>query len=78
MMIISDTHKGITNAMNAVCPDVFWQRCQFHLSKNTSDKTLKKYQSEIRSELQEMFNCRTLKEARTKYSQITADDLAVA
>ena len=78
MMITSDAHEGIINAMNEVFPDIPWQRCQFHFSRNISDKAPKKYQSGIRSELQEMFNCKTLKEARAKRSQIISDYQDVA
>jgi hypothetical protein len=34
MMITSDAHDGIINAAREVFPDVPWQRCQFHFSKN--------------------------------------------
>ena len=78
MMITSDAHEGIINAINKVFPDVPWQRCQFHFSRNISDKVPKKYQSGIRSELQDMFNCKTLKEARVKRSQIITDYQDVA
>ena len=78
MMITSDAHEGIINAINEVFPDVPWQRCQFHFSRNISDKAPKKYQSGIRSELQDMFNCKTLKEARARHSQIITDYKDVA
>lgn len=66
LMITSDAHEGIKDAISKVFPNVPWQRCQFHFSKNIADKTPKRYQAGIRAELQEMFNCRTVSEARQK------------
>lgn len=73
IMITSDAHEGIINAINKVFPSVPWQRCQFHFAKNIADKAPNKYQAGIRAELQEMFNSRTLQEARRKRDRILAD-----
>lgn len=77
-MVTSDAHEGIIHALNKVFPDVPWQRCQFHFSRNISDKAPKKYQSGLRSELQEMFNSKTLAEARKKRDEIIAEYRDVA
>ena len=34
LMITSDAHEGIRDAISKVFPQVPWQRCQFHFSKN--------------------------------------------
>jgi putative transposase len=34
LLIISDDHKGLAAARQAVFPAVAWQRCQFHLQQN--------------------------------------------
>lgn len=73
LMITSDAHEGIIHAINKVFPHVPWQRCQFHFSKNISEKVPKKYRAGIRSELTEMYNCESLKEARAKRDQIISD-----
>lgn len=73
MMITSDAHDGIINAVREVFPDVPWQRCQFHFSKNIADKAPKKEQAGIRAELQEMFNCRKIEDACKKRDQVLAD-----
>ena len=78
IMITSDGHEGIIHAISEVFPTVPWQRCQFHFSKNVVDKTPKKYQTGIRAELQEMFACNTLKEARNKKDQIIQEYQDVA
>lgn len=69
-LITSDAHEGLRHALSKVYPNVPWQRCQFHFSKNISEQAPKKYQAGIRAELQEMFNCDTVAEARRKRNAI--------
>ena len=78
IMITSDAHEGIIHAISEVFPTVPWQRCQFHFSRNIVDKTPKKYQTGIRAELQKMFACNSLKEARNKKNQIIQEYQDVA
>lgn len=78
LMITSDAHEGIRDAIRKVFPDVPWQRCQFHFSKNISEKAPKKYQAGIRAELQEMWNCDTIEAARQKRDSMIADYKDVA
>lgn len=78
LMITSDAHEGIQDAVSKVFPDVPWQRCQFHFSKNISEKAPKKYQAGIRADLQEMWNCDTVEAARKKRDSIIADYRDVA
>lgn len=72
-MITSDAHEGIINAINKQFPDVPWQRCQFHFARNIVDKTPSKYQTGLADELREMFNCKTMDEARHRRDTIIAD-----
>ncbi|WP_080927236.1 IS256 family transposase, partial [Ligilactobacillus ruminis] len=78
LMITSDAHEGIQDAVSKVFPDVPWQRCQFHFARNISGKSPKKYQAGIRAELQEMWNCETIEDARKKRDEIIADYRDVA
>lgn len=78
LMITSDAHEGIQDAVSKVFPDVPWQRCQFHFSKNISEKAPKKYQAGIRADLQEMWNCEDISTARKKRDAIIADYKDVA
>lgn len=78
LMITSDAHEGIRDAISKVFPKVPWQRCQFHFSKNISEKAPKKYQAGIRAELQEIWNCDTIEAARKKRDSIIADYKDVA
>ena len=73
LMITSDAHDGILNAIGKVFPTVPWQRCQFHFIRNITDKAPKKYQAGLRTELQELFNCKTLTEARKVRDRIMED-----
>ena len=77
-MITSDAHEGIRNAISKVFPEAAWQRCQFHFSRNIIDKAPKKYQAGLAGELQEMFNCKTIEEARKRRDAIIADYKDVA
>ncbi len=78
LMFTSDAHEGMLYAINREFPEVPWQRCQVHFSRNIVDKTPKKYQVGLRSELTEMFRCDTLEAARRKRDQIIADYQDVA
>ena len=78
LMITSDAHDGILNAIGKVFPTVPWQRCQFHFIRNITDKAPKKYQAGLRTELQELFNCKTMAEARKLRDRIMEDYRDVA
>ena len=64
LMITSDAHEGIVTAIGKAFPMVPWQRCQFHFIRNITDKAPKKYQAGLRAELQEIFNSKSIDEAR--------------
>lgn len=64
LLITSDANEGIRDAIKRVFPGVSWQRCQYHFTKDIMDKVPKKYQIGLRTELNGMFNCRTIENAR--------------
>ena len=72
-VITSDAHQGILYAIKKVFPAVPWQRCQTHFSRNIMDKTPKKYQKGLHSELFEMYNASSLEEARKIRDRIIGD-----
>ena len=72
-LITSDAHEGIIDAICRNFPEVPWQRCQFHFTRNIIGKTPSKFQKGLTSELQEMFNCKTISEARKRRDAIIAD-----
>ena len=77
-MITSDAHEGIIHAIRLLLPDVPWQRCQFHFTRNIIDKAPKKYQEGLRLDLKAMFRTSNIKEARKKRDLIISDYSDVA
>lgn len=77
-MITSDAHPGIIYAISKTFPSVAWQRCQTHFSRNIIEKTPKKYQKGLHSELLEMYNARTVSEARKIRDRIINDYADIA
>lgn len=72
-MITSDAHPGIIYSISKTYPTVAWQRCQMHFSKNIIEKTPKKYQVGLHTELLEMYNARTIEAARDIRDRILND-----
>lgn len=72
-MVTSDAHEGMIRALSRVFPDVPWQRCQFHFTRNIANKAPQKYQKGLSAELQEMFNAGSLKKAQEKRDKILRD-----
>lgn len=72
-MITSDAHEGICYAVMKEFPEVPWQRCQTHFSRNILDHAPKQYQTAIHDELTAMYNCKTITEARKKRDSIMAE-----
>ena len=77
-MITSDAHPGIIYAISKTFPSVAWQRCQTHFSRNIIEKTPKKYQKGLHSELLEMYNARTVSDARKIRDRIMNDYADIA
>ena len=63
-MITSDAHQGIIHAIAKTFPEVPWQRCQTHFSRNILEKVPAKYQKGLHAELLDMYNAKNLEEAR--------------
>lgn len=72
-VITSDAHPGILYAIKKVFPEVPWQRCQTHFSRNILDKTPSKYQQGLHDELIEMYNAATISDARKIRDRIISD-----
>ena len=72
-VVTSDAHEGLVAALHDVWPDAAWQRCQAHFSRSVSDAAPKRLRAGLRSEMTEMFNCRTLAEAAARRDRILAD-----
>lgn len=65
-LVTSDAHNGIIYALSKTFPDVPWQRCQTHFSRNVIEYAPKKYQKGIHAGLLDMYHSKTISEARKK------------
>lgn len=65
-MITSDAHDGIIYAISRIFPNTPWQRCQTHFSRNILSHAPGKYQKAIHAALLDMYNSKTIEEARAK------------
>lgn len=77
-LITSDAHGGLIAALKSVFPQVPWQRCQYHFTKNIVEVAPKKEQEGLRTELREMFSAETIEKAREKRDEIINDYKDVA
>ena len=65
-MITSDAHDGILYAVSKVFPEVPWQRCQTHFSRNVIEHAPAKYQKAIHAALLDMYHSESVEDARRK------------
>ena len=77
-MFISDSHKGILNAIAEHYPTTPWQKCQAHFTKNVIEKAPKKHQEGLRLALNEIYNCETIEKARKKRDEIIDEYIDIA
>ena len=77
-LITSDAHEGIVHAISRVFPDAPWQRCQTHFSRNILSHAPKQYQTAIHDELQDLYRCDTIEQARRKRDEIIREYQDVA
>lgn len=69
-IVVSDSHQGLVKAIRECLPAASWQRCQVHLIRNILDKTPKRYQAGLTTELNHMFHAVTIEEARRLRDEI--------
>ena len=72
-MITSDAHDGILYGISETYPEVPWQRCQTHFSRNIIDKAPKQYQTAIHDAFNDMYNSKTIEDARKKRDEIISE-----
>ena len=77
-LITSDAHEGLRLAMDKAFPEVPWQRCQTHFSRNIMDHAPKQYQAAIHDEVLKLYRCKTIEDARRKRDAIIAEYNTVA
>jgi transposase-like protein len=72
-MIVSDDHAGLRAAREAVFPGVQWQRCQFHLTRNTMAWVPKQgMRAEVAQDMRTIFNAADRSDAERRLG-IVAD-----
>lgn len=62
-VVTSDAHEGIIYGLSKTFPNVPWQRCHVHFSRNVLEHAPSKYQTEIRDRLSAMYNSCSVEEA---------------
>ena len=72
-MITTDACEGLVSAVMDTFPGAAWQRCQAHFSRNICDAAPKGMKAGLRSELSEMFACKTIEEATARRDEIASD-----
>jgi putative transposase len=77
-MVISDAHPAILHAIVHTYPEAAWQRCQVHFTRNIIDETPARLQAGLKVELRNMFNAKTIEEARLIRDEIFQDYAPVA
>ena len=70
-LVVSDAHKGLTNAIRRMLQGSCWQRCRVHFARNLLQRVPKAHQGMVTAALRSVF-------AQEKASEIEArwDDLA--
>jgi transposase-like protein len=71
-LVSSDNHGGLKNAIQKQFQGASWQRCQTHFSKNLLDKVSKKYRTEVKTALTDLYNAPDLKEAKSRKERMLA------
>ena len=77
-IVVSDAHAGLIESIKECFPDASWQRCQAHFMRNILDKCPKRYMEGLASDLKDVFNARTLEEARRLKNSICEEYGALA
>lgn len=72
-MVTSDACEGLVSAILDAFPNAAWQRCQAHFSRNVCELAPKGLKAGLRSELSEMFACKTVEEAASRRDEIASD-----
>jgi putative transposase len=54
-MVVSDSHKGLVQAVKQCFQGAIWQRCQTHFSRNMLDVCPKKLQPEMKAALKSLY-----------------------
>ena len=74
-LVVSDAHRGLVNAIGAVCAGAAWQRCRVHFMRNALAKVSKGQQEMVAAAIRTIFTQPTGPGVR-EHVDIVADMLA--
>lgn len=78
-LIISDDHRGLAAARQAVFPGVLWQRCQFHLQQNAQAYVPRLDQrAAVAQAIRTLFDCPDRLSAQARLKELVATYLPAA
>jgi len=70
-LVISDDHRGLRKARQAVFTGIPWQRCQFHLQQNASQYVpRKKMRKDVATDIRMIFNAPDREQAEVYLKQV--------
>lgn len=77
LMVVSDDHSGLRQAIQKELTDALWQRCQVHYTKNLLDKLRRRDVAGVKAMLRDAFDApsRPVAEARLRHMSKSLRDL---
>jgi putative transposase len=73
VLVVSDAHQGLRNAINQCFPGASWQHCQTHFSKRILEKVAKSEQQRFHHDLKRLYHSATIEEARFLVHRMAED-----
>ena len=72
-LVISDSHRGLRNAIDTVFTGTAWQRCRVHFMRNMLTRVPVSAQDEVADQLRTIFAQPTLQDARSQAARVIAE-----
>ena len=73
VLVVSDAHQGLRNAINQCFPGASWQHCQTHFSKRILERVAKSERQRFRHDLKRLYHSATIEEARLLLHRMAED-----
>ena len=72
LLVISDDHKGLVNAINRYFQGCQWQRCQMHYLRNLLNMVPRKLSKVLADKVKDIFNAPDREQAQLRVKQLIA------
>lgn len=72
MLVTSDAHGGIKNAVKAILPGASWQRCRVHFARNVTQKLGSRASKPVNALISAVFAQNTPEALLTQYRQVAS------